>query len=179
MPEHEQNETALHLKLANKALKLEIQALKTKPPNTLTFKISNFDPSTSTYGPPFFTSPGGYKMCLGITSKYGYMGVYLHLVQGENDDTLPWPFRPAKIEITLLNQEENKGHESSTIEYSPKKDSGSNRRVTDGERSLFGYGTGKFTPLASLKEPYLMKGILYFRVTILNVPEPKHWLVCN
>ncbi len=177
MPEHE-HDTALHLQLAI----MEIRALKVKKDSEIkifTFKISNFAPMFMVYGPPFFTSPGGYKMCVRISSKEGYLSVFLYLMQGENDDILPWPFRPAIFKITLLNQKQDEGHISHLIQYSNIKDSTSNQRVTDQERSTSGQGKSKFITLDALKEPFLVNNTLYFKVTVVKAPTPQPWLVCD
>ena len=59
--------------------------------------------------PPFYTSPEGYKICLGVDAN-GYdkgagthVSLYAYLMKGRNDDNLPWPFTE-KITIKLLNQ---------------------------------------------------------------------------
>ena len=50
------------------------------------------------YSPPFYTHHKGYKMCVGIyANSYGehkgaYTSVSVHLMKGEFDDELKWPF---------------------------------------------------------------------------------------
>ena len=50
------------------------------------------------YSPPFYTHHEGYKMCVRIyTNSYSkrkgeYTSVCIHLMKGEFDDELKWPF---------------------------------------------------------------------------------------
>ena len=61
------------------------------------------------YSPPFYTHHKGYKMCVGIyANSYGehkgeYTSVSVHLMKGEFDDELKWPFR-GQITVRLLSQ---------------------------------------------------------------------------
>ena len=51
------------------------------------------------YSPPFYTHLGGYRMCLRVDAngvgrgKGTHVSVYVHLMRGEFDDLLKWPFR--------------------------------------------------------------------------------------
>ena len=69
---------------------------------------------------PFYTGPHGYKLALVVHAK-GYstgtgthVGVSVHLMKCENDESLKWPF-DSKITIRLLNWREDKGHVEKTI----------------------------------------------------------------
>ena len=61
------------------------------------------------FSPPFYTYPKGYKMCLVIfANSYGtYDGTHIalgvHMMMGEFDDQLEWPFR-GYIIIRLISQ---------------------------------------------------------------------------
>ncbi len=87
--------------------------------------------------PPFYTYTG-YKICLRVTftpDKRGFairdrVSVAGHLMKGDNDDSLSWPFTGI-VTIELLNQLEDKNHHKWTIFL---KNSGANQRVVDGER---------------------------------------------
>ena len=58
------------------------------------------------YSAPFYTTPGGYRLCIGVETRV-YFGarvyVSVHIVSGEFDSYLVWPLR-ASITIQLLNQ---------------------------------------------------------------------------
>ena len=53
----------------------------------------------SWFSPPFYTHLGGYRMCLKVyangagTGKGKHVSVFVHLMRGEFDDLLQWPFR--------------------------------------------------------------------------------------
>ena len=72
------------------------------------------------YSPPFYTHPGGYKMCVGVNANGcgaatgTHVSVFVYLMKGKNDDNLPWPFT-GEITITLLNQLEDENHHTRTI----------------------------------------------------------------
>ena len=67
------------------------------------------------YFRPFYTHSGGYKMQLRIYpsgidhGKDTHIFLYCHIMKGENDDKLKWPFE-ATIEVLMLNQVENDKH---------------------------------------------------------------------
>ena len=136
------------------------------------------------YSEPFYTHPDGYKMCLGVYAngsgdgKGTHVTVYVHLIQGEFDNHLKWPFR-GDITIQLLNQLEDEEHHSKTIHFTDRG------RVTTGERGL-GRGYTTFIAHTNLiseddsnddsddddaKHPtkymymYLKSDSLYFKVT--------------
>ena len=64
------------------------------------------DDDSSWYSPPFYSCLGGYKMCLKVLAngegkgKGTHVSVFIHLMRGEFDDDLKWPFN-GKITIQL------------------------------------------------------------------------------
>ena len=58
---------------------------------------------------PFYTGPKGYKMCLGVfpggngDGKGNSISVFIHMMKGECDSELKWPFRGSVV-VELLNQ---------------------------------------------------------------------------
>lgn len=107
------------LRLENSRLKNRLDDMEAKYCNgVLLWKIESFwqlveeaarGGITARYSPPFYTSPQGYKMCLRINPNgvEGYSGkcvsVFVHMMRGDYDDFLPWPFQ-GHIYITLLDQ---------------------------------------------------------------------------
>ena len=86
---------------------------------TTTFKIPNFTrklnqaKSNNEYGEIFgdpFYSYHGYKMKIRVRlneapcGNTGYMGVYLHVMKGDHDDKLKWPF-DKKITFIVVDQQ--------------------------------------------------------------------------
>ena len=77
--------------------------------------------------PCFYSSPGGYHMSLGVYFKNAdydndddYFSVYFRLERGENDRSLKWPF-VGNVDVTLLNQLENKNHLSCRVRSKPSR----------------------------------------------------------
>ena len=138
------------------------------------------------YSPPFYTRPGGYKMCIRVNAnghdycEDTHISVFAYLTKGKNDDTLPWPFT-GDVTVTLLNQLEDKNHHTRTLIFPP--DTKANKRLVDGEKASAGYGLCKFISHdqldAKLNCQYLKDGCLYFRVKVQAVKPMKPWLKCT
>ena len=138
------------------------------------------------YSPPFYTQPGGYRMCIRVGAngsgrgKHTHISVFAYLMRGKNDDNLSWPFR-GEVTFTLLNQLEDKNHFTHTTKYPEDKDDGGNRRVVDTERSK-GYGYSSFIAHdrlghnAAKNRQYLKDDCLYFRITTKTSDPVKPWL---
>ena len=163
-------------------------------PVQFTFNVTNFENckvnDRDLYSPAFYTSPGGYKMCLhvyanGYGSRNGtHVSAFIYLMKGENDHHLSWPFRPAKFTIEVLNQLSDNTHCKSTVEYSFDMNDKKNKRVTFGEKNSSGKGKASLIDHTSLfdRRPfrqYCVDDTVYFRVTVLEAPTPRAWLVCN
>jgi TNF receptor-associated factor 6 len=64
------------------------------------------------HSPPFYTSLYGYKMCLrmnlnGVDSGFGHhISLFVHMMQGDWDDILEWPFT-GRITLAILDQSED------------------------------------------------------------------------
>ena len=75
----------------------------------------------------FYTHPHGYKKFLRVNAnghgdgEGSHISVFVHLMRGEFDDHLKWPFR-GDITIQLLNQLEDKKqqHHTETIHFNDK-----------------------------------------------------------
>ena len=131
------------------------------------------------YSPPFYTSSGGYKMCIRVDAngsgdgKGTHVSVYTELLEGRYDDQLHWPFL-GTVTYELLNQLADDKHHSRVAVYDADDDMqvGSSR------------GFPKFLPHSSLSHDpatntqYLLDDTLYFRVSV-TVANHKPWLVCT
>ena len=101
---------------------------------------------------PFYTSEGGYRMCLVISAsgKGGdnNLGVFMSLMEGENDDQLQWPFEGV-VTISMLNWVSNSRHVLKCLdyEYVPAK---CKERVFGHKRGSE-CGISHFHPLSCLK----------------------------
>ena len=156
-----------------------------------TFRLTNYQKrkkdNDKFYSSPFYTSPTGYKMCIRVDAN-GYGGgngthvtVYAHLMKGDNDDSLTWPFT-GSVTVELLNQLEDKNHHTHPVSF--PADSVASKRVVEGERGT-GRGRPQFIPHSELDYynsdqncQYLKDNTLIFRVSV-QVPDYKPWLECT
>ncbi len=185
---HEAN-AQLHLSLATEEV-LRLKNIK----SILTFRMINFEEhkfvGRDFYSHAFFTS-SRYKLCIRVDSncndevlplgKATHVSVLAHLMKGDNDDSLSWPFT-GTVTVELLNQLEDKNHRKKTTAF--PADSGASERVVDGERAYKGYGWSKFISHSDLaykpftNTQYLKNDTLIFRVSA-EAPDYKPWLECT
>ena len=119
------------------------------------------------YSSPFYTHHKGYKMCVGIyANSYGerkgvYTSVGVHLMKGEFDDQLKWPFR-GQIIIRLLSQVDldYKEFKLSFIETLPDYNTISSRKLT----KEIGRGLVDLISHTELQPNYLKNDCLKFSV---------------
>ena len=146
------------------------------------YKTSN----ETVYTPGFYTGPGGYKLCISLRAhgngkdKNTHFAVFAHLMKGENDDLLPWPFT-GRVTFELLNQLEDKNHCSESSKFRSGNDV--SQRVVDGERSSTGWGKPYYISNSDLGYnpakncQYLKDDCLYFRFRAEANSSSKPWLV--
>ena len=202
LEKHEQD-SRLHLGVTTKCvlrqqneiaqLKKELSVLRTmlNKATPFTIKLPNFSKKKSDnealFSSPFYTSVIGYKMCLKMVANGWYDGkgthisVYAHLMKGDNDDYLTWPFI-GTVTFELRNQLEDKNHHKKTTAF-PADDVASQRVVT-GETLINGWGYHTFISHADLNQPvasncrYLVNDSLTFRVTVqvpaVDAPTNQH-----
>ena len=112
-----------------------------------------------------------------------HVSVYTCLMQGRNDDTLPWPFT-GEVTITLLNQLEDENHHTYTISFSQYRYNVAIVRVVDDERGS-ALGHNKFISQDNLDYDaakycqYLKDDCLYFRIEVEAAEPVKPWLTCT
>ena len=103
-----------------------------------------------------------------------HVSVYVHLMRGEYDSRLVWPFR-GDITIQLVNHNNDHDHRNHTVYFSDAAaTSGSANRVTTGEIATKGLGYGQLishTEVESSTETrrYIVNDCLTFRVTKIVV----------
>ena len=117
-------------------------------------------------------------MCIRVKANdilwQGYMTVYVHLMRGEYDNMLKWPFR-GDITIQLVNHNNGRDHHEKTVNFSFSSvlfDAG--ERVTSREIAGAGRGIDQFithTKVESSTETrrYIDNDCLTFRVTKVAV----------
>ena len=129
---------------------------------------------------PFFTHPGGYKMCIRIDAngngddKGTHVSAFTNVLAGQYDYQLQWPFL-GTVTYELLNQLEDNNHHRMEVMHNASHDMRANSTC---------YGYSKFIPHSSLSHnpaintQYLLDDTLYFRVSV-KVDNHKPWLVCT
>ena len=158
-----------------------------------TYKVSNFEQLRSTkqvhYSPPIYTHPGGYKLCVAVHANgtscgsVSHLSVAVHVMCGENDHNLAWPFSGEMV-LELLNQDEDRYHHKKHLRF-PSKLCDENSRVITGERNQLGFGYAKFIPYSvlhgSVRPSYVVNDTLFFRVSANATPcnSFKPWLTCT
>ena len=148
------------------------------------FKWSNYermlnksrDKTRFYYFRPFYTHSGGYKMQLRIYPSgvdYGkdtHISLYCHLMKGEHDNNLKWPFE-GTVEVAILNQVENDKHHSQEIWELQSLPFDVIRQPDSYQiRNESGWGKAQFVSLSDVAsfsphKQYLMNDALYFQVT--------------
>ena len=157
---------------------------------TYKFKFAEFQCHKASkndyYSPPYYTSPGGYRMCINVCANGNgdgidtHVSVFAYLMRGENDDHLPWPFT-GTVTFELLNQLEDRNHHSGQATFPPDDDV--SERVVDRERASTGYGRHCFIPHSALGYDsakhcqFLKNDCLYFRIKTSAYNTAKPWLV--
>ncbi len=115
---------------------------------------------------PFYTNPQGYKLCLsvhpsGCDGRGSHVSVFVHLMWGEFDYHLSWPFQ-SEIQIKLLPLSNRKRPLQNTIIFDEHTPWECSKQVEDGEMNT-GWGAPKFISHQEV-EDYLKDGCLRFRV---------------
>ena len=122
------------------------------------------------FSEPFYTHPGGYKLCLCVyangyhTAKKTHVSVFAHLMRGMFDEYLKWPLL-CDITVELLNQKENEGHCTGVIAFGDSKNA---FRVTKQERAAGGWGVATFISHAELysrRDDFINDGSIRFQIT--------------
>ncbi len=135
-----------------------------------TFKIDEFQSHMEKWefhSPPFYTSPGGYKMKVQFQAIQNFLSIKLNLEDTTYSQHLIWPFQ-AKIEIQILNRESNDNHLSTLIIFQGNK-----------EDTYVRKGNKKAVAIEKLSKRYLLQDTVYFRVIVHKTLKPQPWLVCT
>ena len=119
---------------------------------------------------PFYTHLKGYKMFLKVyangngVANNTHVSVFITVMQGEFDHHLKWPFR-GEFVISILNQEEDNGHETKRVPFDDTvPDYIANRTM---ERELVkrrGWGLLKFILHTDLRPKYLKNDCIKLRI---------------
>ena len=128
------------------------------------------------FSQPFYSHTQGYKMCIEVDvsgTEGTHVSVLAHLMRGEYDEQLKWPFR-GLVKIKLLNERGDHNHFEGIIEYDDDTPLVSSGQVTDREKGA-GWGiplfieNSKLLPCQSLDCEYLQNNRLCFVVSSVEV----------
>ncbi|XP_011405866.1 PREDICTED: TNF receptor-associated factor 5-like [Amphimedon queenslandica] len=191
---HNKDRLKLHLDIAMKQIEefgRSNETLSTKVNSHKIMKLDEYtkhkEEKTVWYSPAFYSSPGGYKMCLSVFCNGNggaanhYISCFVHLLSGDYDDTLEWPFK-GEVSLELLNQMEDKCHEKELLRFSEGTPVQYRQRVR-GKEIGRGGGLQEFIPHSELGlKPtqdcqYLKDDSLYFRVSVKVTSKTRPWLV--
>lgn len=112
------------------------------------------------FSPGFLSHVGGYKMCLCVQAngdhsvKGTHMSLYVHLMVGDNDKRLEWPFR-GTVKVELLNRRHDQHHYSQEITFDTSTQDTAQRpvngiRINSGLAASKGQGEVMFIPHKTL-----------------------------
>ena len=126
----------------------------------------------------FYTSPGGYKMCIRVdpngelSGEGTHMLVYARVLEGAYDASLSWPFMET-VTFMLLNQLADDNHHSRIFEFTTRHNA--NVGSSCGKSQFISHSALSHDPVKNTQ--YLKNDTLYFRVTVKANNKP--WLVCS
>ena len=119
---------------------------------------------------PFYTHLKGYKLFLKVYAngdgigKNTHVSVFITIMQGEFDHRLKWPFQ-GEFNVSLLNQEEDNGHRTTTIHFDDTvPDHIANRKKEREPVKWRGWGMSKFILHSHLQPKYLKNDCLKLRI---------------
>ena len=115
--------------------------------------------TTVLHSPGFYSSFRGYKMCLrvnlnGVETGYGtHLSLFVHLMRGEFDDALSWPFQ-GKITLTVVDQSDDGKHVVETLEGNESVAAFHRPSMS---RNHKGFGYMEFMPLTRMEGKSFIK----------------------
>ena len=127
------------------------------------------------YTRPFYTHHNGYKMQLRVypcgDDNKKTISIFCHIMQGENDDHLRWPYKGI-VAITLLNQLEDSQHvtRSMRLGHCVEHAKAVQKPESDAIRNDDGWGYHEFFSLSKVESStahtqYLMNDTLYLKIS--------------
>lgn len=131
------------------------------------------------FSSPFYSGPGGYKMCLCVNSSQilwiPCLSLHVYLMKGEYDDKLSWPFC-GNVVVQLMNQNPGCHHYEKTFRFHNDPKSSLNReRVTSGD--IADNGCYEKISQREVDNQYLKNDCLKFRVVGVELcfenPKPR------
>ena len=120
------------------------------------------------YSPSFYSHSQGYLMCLKISPSSTHLSLYIHLMRGQYDDDLPWPFR-GTVRVKLLGEEGNYHDLSTTFDEEANAEAcarvTSDRGIMERPGLIAGFGHGQTNFITTTElEGYIFEDTITFRV---------------
>ena len=186
LDQHKEDKVQQHLEMAV----ITIEELRLNNNGIVNIKMENVqqyrDSNQAWCSPGFYSSRGGYKMCLEVDangdgiSEGTHVSCFVHLMSGEYDDTLEWPFQ-GEVTVELLNQLEDNHKKKGVIGFNESTPLKYSQRVV---RKQYGRGWGyskfishsELSLNSSLNHQYLKDDTLYFRLSVTVTSKTKPWL---
>ena len=187
--------TKRHLQIAKETIESLKLTQRTQVSSPFVVKLMQYTQKKQNneewYSPGFYTSPGGYKMCICVYPNGEGEGVaegthvtcYICIMSGEYDDMLEWPFQ-GEVTIELLNQLEDKNHRNGILHYNESTPNTSKQRVIKDTKPK-GWGYTQFLSHSELEynpftnRQYLKDDSLYFRISVKVISKTKPWLAVS
>lgn len=168
-----------HAHLATQSPQQPITAQEEPAVPDYTWKIANFtrklaqansnDDCGGIESEPFFSSHG-YKMKVsailneGPYGKSGYMGIFIQLIKGDRDGSLPWPFTEP-ITFDLVDQQDDPSKRQNISETLVPEGQREFKRPRQRENE--GYGYDQFVKHSTLRtRQYIRDHAVYIKVFI-------------
>ena len=146
--------------------------LKQQPTPPYIFKIVHQSTSVSgkfeAQSDPFYSHAGGYKLYLHVVvslGSYNFIEAGIHLLKGENDDNLMFPFK-GTLTLTLMNQRADRDHLEETLQIDPALCTRENYGTLDDSENMSNSISHCIWEESSSSIPsYLLCGCLYVKVS--------------
>ena len=181
---HEKEYREKHLDLSLATVRLREEQHKTlSEGEAAVFQLPGYankkEKNETFYSTPFYTHPGGYKMCINVDANgYGagegtHVSVFTRILRGRYDNQLHWPFL-GTVRYEMLNQLGNNKHYSKVSTFT--NSSCMTVRMMRGPVKFLPHSSLGHNPATNTQ--YLLDDTLYFRVSV-KVNDHKPWLVCT
>lgn len=128
--------------------------------------------SSLVHSPGFYTEAFGYRVCLRLnivvrTDKMAFMSLFIHLMQGDYDDVLEWPF-VGTITLTIVDQTEDCKRRQNISETMITKPGLAAFQRPYSERNPKGFGYTEFVDVDTLtKCNYVLDDCLVIKAVIV------------
>ena len=122
------------------------------------FTLYNFDHCMKNklkcFSEPFYSHCNGYKLCIGVDvagmgeGEGTHVSLNVHILRGEFDDKLQWPFR-GTVRLLVLNERRDCNHFEAAVEFTDDTPLVNSARVTCSDMST-GWGNALLMPHSQL-----------------------------